>query len=193
VWGYSALETGVVFLPVTVVMLVASLTAAALVPRVGARPLLLAGGVAVIGGLYWLSRVTEHGTYVGGLLGPGLVTGIAFGLLIVPATLFGLSRVPEADSGAAGGLLNAGRQIGGSIGLAVLGTVAWTVVANSARAQAAARGAARVSAAGQRAAYQHALAVGFDRAFLVAAAIAAAILVVAITAIRVRRADLAGR
>jgi len=195
VWGYSPLKTGVVFLPVTIVMLVASLTAAALVPRVGARPLLLAGGVAVIGGLYWLSRVTEHGTYVGGLLGPGLVTGAAFGLLIVPTTLVGLSRVPEADSGAAGGLLNAGRQIGGSIGLAVLGTVAWTVFANSARAQAAAaaRAATRVSAAASHAAYQHALVAGFDRAFLVAAAIAVIILVVAITAIRIRRADLAGR
>jgi EmrB/QacA subfamily drug resistance transporter len=195
VWGYSPLKTGVVFLPVTIVMLVASLTAAALVPRIGARPLLLAGGVAVIGGLYWLSRVTEHGTYVGGLLGPGLVTGAAFGLLIVPTTLVGLSRVPEADSGAAGGLLNAGRQIGGSLGLAVLGTVAWTVFANSARAQAAAaaRAATRVSAAASHAAYQHALVAGFDRAFLVAAAIAVLILVVAITAIRVRRADLAGR
>jgi EmrB/QacA subfamily drug resistance transporter len=193
VWGYSPLKTGVVFLPVTVVMLVASLTAAALVPRVGARPLLLAGGAAVIGGLYWLSRVTEHGTYVGGLLGPGLVTGIAFGLLIVPTTLVGLSRVPEADSGAAGGLLNAGRQIGGSLGLAVLGTVAWTGSSNSAHAQAAARGATRASAAWQTAAHQHALVAGFDRAFLVAAAIAVLILVVAITAIRVRRADLAGR
>jgi EmrB/QacA subfamily drug resistance transporter len=195
VWGYSPLKTGVVFLPVTVVMLVASLTAAALVPRIGARPLLLAGGLAVIGGLYWLSRVTEHGTYVSGLLGPGLVTGAAFGLLIVPTTLIGLSRVPDADSGAAGGLLNAGRQIGGSIGLAVLGTVAWTVFSNSARAQAAAaaRAATRVSTAASHAAYQHALVAGFDRAFLVAAAIAVIILVVAITAIRVRRADLAGR
>jgi EmrB/QacA subfamily drug resistance transporter len=195
VWGYSPLRTGVMFLPVTVVMLVASLTAAALVPRVGARPLLLAGGVAVAGGLYWLSRVTEHGSYVGGLLGPGLVTGVAFGLLIVPTTLVGLSRVPEGDSGAAGGLLNAGRQLGGSIGLAVLGTVAWTVVANSARAQAAAaaRAGARVTAAASHAAYQHALATGFDRAFLVGAAIAVLIIVVAGTTIRIRRADLAGR
>jgi EmrB/QacA subfamily drug resistance transporter len=194
VWGYSPLRTGVVFLPVTIVMLAASLTAAALVPRVGARPLLLAGGVAVIGGLFWLSRVTEHGTYLGGLLGPGLVTGIAFGLLIVPTTLVGLSRVPEADSGAAGGLLNAGRQIGGSIGLAVLGTVAWTVFAHSARAQAAAaaRAGTRVSAAAARAAHQHALVAGFDRAFLAAAAIAVLILVAAITVVRVRRADLAG-
>ncbi len=193
VWGYSPLKTGVAFLPVTVVMLAGSAAAAALVQRIGARPLLLAGGAAATGGLYWLSRVPEHGTYAGGLLGPGLVIGTAFGLLIVPLTLVALARVPEADSGAAASLLNAGRQIGGSIGLAVLGTVAWTVVSDSARAQAAAAArAASPPAATWHAAYQHALAAGFDRAFLVAAAIAVLILLAAITAIRVRRADLAG-
>jgi predicted MFS family arabinose efflux permease len=194
VWGYSALRTGVAFLPVTAAMLAASLAAATLVQRIGARPLLLAGGAATTGGLYWLSRVTEHGTYAGGLLGPGVVIGAAFGLLIVPLTLVGLAGVPDEDSGAAASLLNAGRQVGGSLGLAVLGTVAWTVVSDSARAQAAAaaRAATPVSAAWQAAAYRHALAVGFDRAFETGAAIAVLILVVAITAIRVRRADLAG-
>jgi len=88
--------------------------------------------------------------------------------------------------------------VGGSIGLAVLGTVAWTVVANGARAQgaAAARAASPVSsasAASQAAAYQHALAAGLDRAFLVAAGIALLMLVAAIAVIRVRRADLGGR
>jgi EmrB/QacA subfamily drug resistance transporter len=193
VWGYSALKTGVAFLPVTATMLAASLTAAALVQRIGARPLLLAGGVAATGGLYWLSRITEHSTYAGGLLGPGLVIGAAFGLLVVPLTLVGLARVPDEDSGAAASLLNAGRQVGGSLGLAVLGTVAWTVVADSSRAHAAAaRAGTRVSAAWQAAAYRQALAAGFDRAFVAGAAIAVLILVVAIAAIRVRRADLAG-
>jgi EmrB/QacA subfamily drug resistance transporter len=194
VWGYSALRTGESYLPVTIVMLVASLAAASLVQRIGARPLLPAGGAAIVAGLYWLSRVTEHGTYAGGLLGPGLVMGAGFGLLVVPLTLVGLARVPEADSGAAASLLNAGRQIGGSIGLAVVGTVAWTAVSDNARAQAAAaaRAATPVSAAWQAAAYRHALAVGFDRAFLVAAAIAVLILVVAVAAIRIRRVDLAG-
>jgi hypothetical protein len=193
----------VLFLPVTVMMLVGSLGAATLVPRVGARPLLLAGAATAAAGMYWLSRVTEHGTYLGGLLGPGLVIGAAFGLLIVPVTLVGLAGVPAGDYGAASSLLNAGRQVGGSIGLAVLGTVAWTVVAHSTRAQAAAaatgstgskgsRTATPLSAAWREAAYRHALAAGFDRAFLVAAAIAVLILVVAITMIRVRRADLAG-
>jgi ABC-type glycerol-3-phosphate transport system permease component len=72
--------------------------------------------------------------------------------------------------------------------------VAWTVVAHSVRAQvaAAARAAAPVPAAWQAAAYRHALAAGFDRAFLVAAAIAVITVLVALTTIRVRRADLPG-
>jgi Major Facilitator Superfamily len=182
VWGYSALRTGLSFLPLTGALLVASFAAAALVPRIGARPLLLAGGAASAGGMYWLSLVTEHSSYAGGLLGPGLVIGAGLGLLFVPLPLVAMAGVHEADSGAAASLLNAGRQVGGSIGLAVLGTVAWTVVADSARAAGTAHGAA----------YQHALAAGFDRAFLVSAALAALILVVAVTVIRVRRADLAG-
>jgi EmrB/QacA subfamily drug resistance transporter len=193
VWGYSALGTGVAFLPLTAALLAAS-AAATLVPRIGARPLLLVGGAASAGGLYWLSRATEHGTYAGGLLGPGLVLGVGLGLLFVPLPLIALARVAEDDSGVAASLLNAGRQIGGSIGLAVLGTVAWTVVANSARAQAtaAARTASPLPTATWQAAYRHALTAGFDRAFLVAAAIAVLILVAAITAIRLRRGDLAG-
>ncbi len=187
VWGYSALRTGMAFLPLTAMLLAASATAATLVPRIGARPLLLAGAAASAGGLFWLSRATEHGTYLGALLGPSLITGAGLGLLFVPLPLVALARVADADSGVAASLLNLGRQVGGSIGLAVLGTVAWTVVADGTRAHAA---AARTAA--WRATYQHALAVGFDRAFLVASGIALLILLTAVGAIRVRRADLSG-
>jgi EmrB/QacA subfamily drug resistance transporter len=186
-WGYSALRTGVAFLPLTAALLAGSAAAARLVPRVGARPLLMAGAAACAGGLYWLSQMTEHGTYASGLLGPSLITGAGLGLLFVPMSLVALARVAEADSGAASGLLNAGRQVGASIGLAVLGTVAWTVVANGARAH-----AATARTASWPAAYQHALAVGFDRAFLVGSGIALLILVAALAAIRVRRCDLNG-
>jgi EmrB/QacA subfamily drug resistance transporter len=185
VWGYSALRTGVAFLPVTVAMLVGAVGGTALVPRIGARPVLVAGSALTVGGLYWLSRMSSHGTYAGDLLGAGLVLGIGFGLLIVPLQLLALTRVPEADSGAAASLLNAGRQVGGAIGLAVLGTVAWTVVADNARGRVGGSGV--VSAV-----YRHALVVGFDRAFLVGAGIAVLILLVAVTMIRIRRADLAG-
>jgi hypothetical protein len=191
VWGYSPLRTGVAFLPLTAALLAASAAASALVPRIGVRPLLLAGGAASAGGLFWLSRVTEHGSYAGGLLGPGLVLGLGLGLLFVPLPLVALAGVAGDDSGVAASLLNAGRQVGGSIGLAVLGTVAWTVVAHSARAQEA--GAAGAGRAVQAAAYRHALAAGFDRAFLVAAGISVLIVLVTVIAIRIRRSDLAGR
>jgi EmrB/QacA subfamily drug resistance transporter len=189
VWGYSALRTGVAFLPVTAAMLVGAVGATALVPRIGARPVLVGGSAVTVGGLYWLSLMTEHGGYAGDLLGSGLVLGVGFGLLIVPLQLLALTRVPEADSGAAASLLNAGRQVGGAIGLAVLGTVGWTVVADSARGGSG--GGAGVGGV-VSAAYRHALVVGFDRAFLVGAGIAVLILLVAVTMIRIRRADLAG-
>jgi len=74
VWGYSALKTGIAYLPlVTGVMAMAGVSAA-LVPRIGARPLLLAGSAAAAGGMVWLSRISEHSTYGGGLFGPMLVT-----------------------------------------------------------------------------------------------------------------------
>jgi predicted MFS family arabinose efflux permease len=192
VWGYSALRAGVAFLPLTAAVLASAGAAASLVPRIGARPLLVTGAAACAGGLYWLSRVTEQATYAGGLLGPILVIGAGLGLLFVPLPLVALARVADADAGVASSLLNTGQQVGGSIGLAVLGTVAWTVVADSARAQAAAAPGAATSAAWRAVAYQHALAAGFDRAFLVAAAISVLLLVTAVTAIRIRRADLAG-
>jgi EmrB/QacA subfamily drug resistance transporter len=186
VWGYSALRTGEAFLPLTVAMLAASATATALVSRTGPRPLLLAGGAAIGGGLYWLSRMTEHGTYAGGLLGPTLLAGAGFGLLVVPLQLTALGGVAGADSGVAASLLNAGRQVGGCIGLAVLGTVAWTVVAGRTRAQAAAASRPVAAAAWQTPVYRHALVAGFDRAFLVAAALSVLILVATITMIRGR-------
>jgi EmrB/QacA subfamily drug resistance transporter len=180
VWDYSPLRAGAAFLPLTVAVLVTSVASTRLVGRTGRRPLLLAGTVISAGGLYWMSRLTGHGSYASGLLGPLLVTGAGLGLLFVPMSLVALSDVAEADSGVASSLLNATRQVGGSIGLAVLGTVAWTVVAN------------RALPARTTAAYQHALAAGFDRAFLVSAGIMLLMLVAAVTLVRDRRVRLGG-
>jgi MFS family permease len=196
VWGYSALKTGVAYLPFTAALLIASGAVTQLVPRIGARPLLLAGSAAAAGGLYWLSRISEHDTYTSGVLGPTMIIGAGTALLFVTLSLVALNRVPEADSGVASSLLNTGQQVGGSVGLALLGTVAWTVVAHSIHAQAAvaARAGHPAHPGGPLAAaiYKHALATGFARGFLVAAAIALLTLVINIAAIRVRRADLAG-
>jgi EmrB/QacA subfamily drug resistance transporter len=193
VWGFSPLRAGISFLPFTAVMLVATVAATRLVPLIGPRPLLIAGSVLSAGGLYWLSRATEHGTYAGSLLGPALVVGGGLGLLFLPLTLVSLSGVADTDSGAASSLLNVGRQAGAAIGLAVEGTVAWTVIADNSRGTAGARAACPSPAATlQTVACRHALTAGFDRAFLVAAAIAVLMLVAAITMIRARRTGLAG-
>src|SRR5208282_2326289 len=135
------------------------------------------------GGMFWLSRINEHSTYAGGLLGPLIVTAAGLGMLFMPLTLVALSKVEDRDSGLASSLLNTGQQVGGSIGLAVLGTVAWTVVANTARSSAAQAKAAI---------YDHAISAGFSRGFEVSALIAFLALVVTIAMIRVTREDLAG-
>jgi EmrB/QacA subfamily drug resistance transporter len=196
VWGYSALKTGLAYLPLTAAILASSGAAAQLVPRLGARPLLLAGASATAGGLYWLSRLTEHASYTDAVLGPMLVIAAGLGLLFVPLTLVAMSKVADAESGVAASLRNTGQQAGGSIGLAVLGTIAWAAVANSARTQTAhaaqAGRPARPSQAALTAIYHHALATGFSRAFLAAAAVMLLALIITIVAIRIRRADLAG-
>src|SRR5262249_46375897 len=71
--------------------------------------------------------------YLGQLLGPLLVTSIGLGLLFVPLTLVALHNVAEQHSGVAASLLNTGQQVGGAIGLATLGTIAWTTVADNLR------------------------------------------------------------
>ncbi len=200
VWGYSALKTGVAYLPMMATVMLMAGVSAQLVPRIGARPLLLAGSTIATGGMFWLSRISEHSHYTTGLLGPMLVTAAGMGMLFMPLTLVALSKVEDRDAGLASSLLNTGQQVGGSIGLALLGTVAWTVVANTARHSAAAAAKAghslHVTAAQAKAAqtgiYNHALAIGFSRGFEVSAGIMLLALIITIVAIRVRRADLAG-
>jgi EmrB/QacA subfamily drug resistance transporter len=204
VWGYSALKTGIAYLPMVAMIMAMAGVSAQLVPRIGARPLLLAGSAIGTGGMFWLSRINEHSSYAGGLLGPMLVTAAGLGMLFMPLTLVALSKVDDKDSGLASSLLNTGQQVGGSIGLAVLGTVAWTVVADTARTSAAHAKAAAIAAAkaghplhvnaaqAKVAIYDHALSVGFSRGFEVSAAVALVALIVTIAMIRVKREDLAG-
>src|SRR5215471_9097456 len=135
VWGYSSLKNGVAYLPMVAMIMLMSGVSAQLVTRIGARPLFIAGSAVGAGGMFWLSQISEHSTYVGGLLGPMLVTAAGLGMLFMPITLVALSKVPDRDAGLASSLLNTGQQVGGAIGLAVLGTVAWTVVANSIHSQ----------------------------------------------------------
>jgi EmrB/QacA subfamily drug resistance transporter len=207
VWGYSALKTGIAYLPMVAVIMAMAGVSTQLVPRIGAKPLLIAAAAISVGGMFWLSRITENSTYTNGLLGPMLVTAAGLGLAFMPATLVALAKVEDKDAGLASSLPNVGQQVGGSIGLAILGTVAWTVVASTLRNSAAAAKTAAAAAAkgghplhltaaqakaAQAGLYDHALATGFSRGFEVSAGIMVLALIVAVFMIRVRREDLAG-
>jgi hypothetical protein len=150
----------------------------------------------VAGGMFWFSRLTEHAGYASQLLGPQLVSSFGLGLVFVPLALVSLHNVADQDSGVASSLLNTAQQVGGAIGLALLGTVAWTTVADSIRTQVAhaAKAGRPVPKAGTPPVpiYLHALTAGFSRGFLVAAGIALLALLIAILTIRVSRQELSG-
>ena len=197
VLGYSPIRAGIAFLPFAVGVVIGSALASPLVARIGASPLISAGAAMVAGGMFWYSRLTEHAGYASHLLGPTLVSSFGLGLVFVPLALVALHKVAEQDSGVASSLLNTAQQVGGAIGLALLGTVAWTAVANSVRTQvtAAAKAGQPLPKPGSpppTSIYDHALTVGFSRAFAVAAGIALLALLIAIATIRVRRQELAG-
>jgi EmrB/QacA subfamily drug resistance transporter len=124
VLGYNPLQAGLAFVPQTLMIAVGAQVSSRLVTRLGARRLLLVGPLVSALGMLWLSQITPASDYVGALLGPGLLTALGFGLSVPPATLSATSAVPRRDAGLASGLFNTNRQVGASIALAALATVA---------------------------------------------------------------------
>jgi EmrB/QacA subfamily drug resistance transporter len=192
VWGYSPVKSGVAYLPMVAMIMLGAALSSQLVARIGARPLITGGPVLAAVGMFWLSRLNEHSTFAGGLLGPMMLTGLGMGLTFVPLSLVALARVPNADAGVASSLLNTGQQVGGSIGLAILGTVAWSAVASHTKSAIAATHGAHLSAAQQVALTNHAITYGFSRGYLVSALVAVIAVVIALAMIRLKKADLEG-
>ena len=145
--GFSPLEAGLAFLPVTLAVVVASALSARLVERLGARPVLAAGLLIGAGGLGLLTQVSVDGSYAADMLPGSLVMAIGIGLAFVPLTIAATANVGERDAGLASGILNTSQQIGGALGLAVLATIAAERTASFGGTPAAA------AVAGYRAAY----------------------------------------
>jgi EmrB/QacA subfamily drug resistance transporter len=183
VWGYSALRGGLAWLPFIGGFIVTAGLCTRLVPRFGARVPITAGALIAPVGTFWLSRVHEHSQYLTGVALPLIVFAAAAGLIFVPLTMTLVAGIKDEHAGVASSMFNAGQQVGGAVGLAVIGSVAWSVVSNHARA--AGSGAA---AAGP--AYGHALASGVTAALTIGAAATLLALAVALVTIRVRREDL---
>ncbi|RZT86484.1 EmrB/QacA subfamily drug resistance transporter [Pseudonocardia sediminis] len=122
--GLSAVLTGLGFLPHTVVtVLVGARVAPWLMRRIPARSLLGIGSLVAAAGFGWQSLVAPGDTYLSGLLGPAVLMSAGVGLLNTPLSTLVTSGVTDRDAGAASGLMNTTKQVGGALGLAALLTV----------------------------------------------------------------------
>jgi EmrB/QacA subfamily drug resistance transporter len=157
VLGYDPIEAGLAFLPMTGAIIATSQLASRLTGRFGPGAVLSIGMTLIALGMLGLGFVSADGSYAGDVLLPSVVTAAGIGFSFVPVTIAATSGVRGPEAGLASGLVNTFRQVGGSIGLALLATVATQHTADV-------RGSVSEAVA---------LTEGFQHAFLVGASFAA--------------------
>jgi EmrB/QacA subfamily drug resistance transporter len=165
--GYSPLRTGFAFLPMPLAIIIGTQISSRIVGRVGARALLVIGTSISTLGILLLSRLHADSSYLLHVGLPGAIITFGIGMSFVPVTLSATTGVDRRDAGLASGLINTTRQIGGSLGLAALLTI------SASRTHELAGSGADVAQT-----------AGYDRAFVVGAALLAAAAIVAATFIR---------
>jgi EmrB/QacA subfamily drug resistance transporter len=121
--GYNPLKAGIAFLPMTLVMFSMVQVVPRLIGRIGGNALLIAGLTLALGGMAWLSRLTETTAFFPGIAVPLVMLGVGMGSALTPLTGAGIAGVAPADAGAASGVVNVAQQLGGSLGLGILVTV----------------------------------------------------------------------
>jgi EmrB/QacA subfamily drug resistance transporter len=161
VLGYTPLQAGFAFLPLGVGVVITAQITSRIVGRTGPKLPISAGALVVSGALVWLSQLTPASTHVAGVFGPLVLISVGLGLIFFPTTVVAVAGASRHDSGLASAVLNVSQQVGGSVGLAVFGTIA----ADAGRGH---------------------FMLGFTSAFQVAALVALAGFVVAYTVIRGR-------
>jgi MFS family permease len=124
VLGLSPLHTGLIFLPMTLVLMLVAQRAGKLVNMFGVRPVLGAGLTMLTAGLLLLSFIGSSGSGIVYVMLPGLLVAAGIAMSIVPSTIAATTSAKEGQAGLASGLVNTSRQIGGGLGLAVLITLA---------------------------------------------------------------------
>jgi EmrB/QacA subfamily drug resistance transporter len=120
----SPLDTGLIFLPMTLMIMLVASRAGKLVSHFGVRPVLGGGLVLLTGGMLLLAKVGSSGSPIVYIMLPGLLTAAGIAMSIVPSTIAATQGAKEGQAGLASGLVNTSRQIGGGLGLAILVTLA---------------------------------------------------------------------
>jgi EmrB/QacA subfamily drug resistance transporter len=124
VLGHGPARTGVEFLPFALGVGVGSVLTIKLGYRFAPRALLIIGGLMTAAGFAWFSLISADGAFLTDVLGPSIVASVGFGFCLGPVVSIATAGVAPHETGTASGLLNSARQIGASLGLAVLGAAA---------------------------------------------------------------------
>ncbi|MEU5213898.1 MFS transporter [Streptomyces sp. NPDC020742] len=170
VLGYRPLQAGLSFIPHSLSIVLGSKIGPRLMNRVGAKTLAVTGAVLSAAGMAWQGTMDVHGTYLGTILGPGILMALGAGLTATPLASIATSGADPADQGLVSGLMNTSRQMGGALGLSVLSTLAASRIEQGHGPQA--------------------LADGYGLAFHIGALVLLAAIALMVTALPRRRADL---
>lgn len=127
VLAYSAIGSGLAYLPFSITLGVTSVLTGRLLTRFSALPFLAIGPVVASAGLFLISRLDAGSAYLSDLVPAIMLTAAGFGVAFVPLLGIATAGVPERDSGIASGLVTSSQQIGGATGIAILVTVATSV------------------------------------------------------------------
>lgn len=120
VYGWTPLQAGLGFLPMSLVQFGSSLLVSRLTQRFGNAPLVVAGLALVLAGMAWISQITADMPFLLGAVGPLILLGLGQGLAFGPLTSAGVAGARPEDAGAASGLVNTAHQLGSTLGVAVL-------------------------------------------------------------------------
>ena len=178
--GYSPIKTGFAFLPFSITIILTAGLAANLLPKVGPRPLLVIGLIFAAVGLLYLTRITPQTSYTTHVLPAMIVMSFGLALVFIPLSSTALHNVGHDDAGVASALINTSQQVGGSLGTALLNTVAATATA----------GYAASHASLGKMLMPTALTYGYTRAFIAGAGLLAVAAIVVFFTIRVGKDSL---
>ncbi|MFR0352292.1 MFS transporter [Streptomyces sediminimaris] len=124
VLGYSPLQAGLALVPSSLAVLLGSKSAPRFMPLLGARNVAVLGAVVAAAGFGWQSAMTPRGAYLTEIMFPGILMMLGAGLMATPLAALATSGAAPGEAGLVSGLINTSRTMGGSLGLAVLSTIA---------------------------------------------------------------------
>ncbi len=127
VLGFDALEAGLAYLPLSVVIIISAGVASQLVTKLGFKTPLIAGLLLVAAGLLWFTQISVGGSFAVDVLGPSLLAAAGLGFAFVPVTIAAVTGTRPDQAGLASGLINTSQQVGGALGVAILASVATSV------------------------------------------------------------------